>query len=300
MNLCVRSLNNNIRYASVLVLAMIVSACDSGVPEATAPDVPETTNAQDSLVLAEVNGSPITEADVDLALERTFSEVERLNANAELRQKVLESLVASRAMSQRAESQLAPEEVERIEGMARAYEEELRVKAYLQANTDPQPVTAAQVQAYYQEHPERFGAEPLHDFEMLKAPADLSDSERARVLGAVATIQGTTNWQQKSREWQAQYGLRYQALNQSPSNLLEAPLADALIQLSEGETSGVVYLDGQIHLLRLGQTTQSAAKPLSEVSSDIRKVLAPLQLREAVKAASEKAQAEAEIRYLNQ
>jgi len=36
------------------------------------------------------------------------------------------------------------------------------------------------------------------------------------------------------------------------------------------------------------------------VSGDIRRALAPLQLREAVKVASEQAQAEAEIRYLNQ
>lgn len=293
-------LQAHFRFALVLAVALNVGACDSGTPEATVTSASGSDEAPSSLVLAEVNGSPITEADVELTLERTFSEFERLNANAGLRQKVLESLVASRAMSHQAESQLSPEEMERIEGMARAYKEELLVKSYLQANTEPKPVTTAQVQAYYDEHPERFGAEPLHDFELLKAPADLSDAERARVLGAVATIKATTSWKQKSAEWQTQYGLRYQALNRSPSNLLEVPLAEAIVRLSEGETSDVLYLDGQIHLLRLAQTTQSAPKPLSEVSGDIRRALAPLQLREAVKVASEQAQAEAEIRYLNQ
>lgn len=300
MNVCLGYFRKHIRYALVLIAAITVSACDSGTPKVGAHDASGGTGAPVSPVLAEVNGSPITEADVELTLERTFSDVERLNANAGLRQKVLESLVASRAMSQQAESGLAPEEVDRIHRMARAYQEELLVKAYLQEHTEPQPVTTAQVQAYYKKHREQFGAEPLLDFELLKAPVNLSDAERARVLGAVTDIKAATSWNQKRSEWQSRYGLHYQALNRSSPGLLEAPLADALGQLSEGETSNVLYLDGQIHLLRLSRVRQSPPKPLSEVSAEIRRALAPLHLREAVKSVSEKALAESEIRYLDQ
>jgi len=290
----------NAGYGTLLAVVFSLGACDSSGPSSLESTEADRTEAQVSPVLAEVNGSAITEADVELTLERTFSEVERLNSDVELRQKVLESLVASRAMRLRAEAELAPEEVDRIRRMARAYEEELLVKAYLQANTEPQPVTSAQVQDYYEEHPERFGGEPLHDFELLKASADLSDTERARVLGAVSDIKATTSWQEKRSEWQKRYGLHYQALNGTPANLLEAPLAEALGKLSEGETSDVLYLDGEIHLLRLNRVTQSPPRPLSEVSGEIRRALAPLRLREAVKAASEMAKSGAEIRYITE
>lgn len=259
------------------------------------PEVPgETNHVSDSTVLARVNGEAITDTDVDLTLQRTFSSADLMMADDGLRLKVLDSLIASRAMKQSVQADMTPEEVDEIRHMARAYEEELFVREYLQRHATPEPVTTEMLLQYYNENPDRFGAETLRDFELLKAPVNLDEATRDKLLNAVADIRGEPDWPKSARNWAQQYGLHYQK-GRSRSGLLHRNLDEALQRLEKGETSEVLTIDGQIHLVRLQGLSQTPPKPLSEVSAEIRKTLAPLQLKKAIKRASWEARKQAKV-----
>jgi len=296
MRLQTRVVRRRVRLLGILILTTGLAGCDSTPEETTEAQLPVPEETSD--VLAEVSGSPITAEDVSFTIDRTFSSAEKINADDRLQRKVLESLVASRAMRLLAEAQLSPQEQEEIRRKAEAYEEELFVQAYLKANAEPQPVTSAQVEAYYEENKHLFGAAPLRDFELLSAAPDLNEDATKRLLTKVADIRSAPDWASHQGEWQRQYGLTYRSVNASQAGLLDPSLEKVLSGLAQGETSDIVYLNGRPHLLRLQKVSSSPARPLSEVSSDIRKTLAPQQLREAVKEASEQARAQLDITYV--
>lgn len=274
----------------LLSIGIVLSGCDE-------KDVSET--KQQSVQVATVNGEAITAADVDLSLERTFSEAESFSFDAELRQKVLDSLIASRAMKHVLMGEMSEEEVAKIERTAKAYEEELFVKEYLRKYADPQPVTATMVQEYYENNPDEFGGETLRDFELLKAPANMDDGRRDQLLQAVPNIRSAPNWSEKKDSWSDRFGLQFQQ-GRSKAGLLDKKLTSVLDQLQGGETSDVFYINDALHLVRVTNVTQTPPKPLAEVSGDIRRKLAPLMLREAVKKASQEAMAKVEVNRTKQ
>jgi PPIC-type PPIASE domain/SurA N-terminal domain len=232
-------------------------------------------------VVATVNGEKITESDVDFMLERTFSDQDLMQADSGLRSKVLQSLIASRAMKQKIIQEITAEEKNEIDQAVRAYEEELFVKTYLQKYISPAPVTAEMVKKYYEEHPQEFGGEIVREFELLKSSV-LNDEQRDALLASVNRIKNSKNWSAGFPE----YGLQYQQ-GQAKSGLLDASIERAMISLKEGETSDALYIGNQIYLLRVKKIHQTPPKALANVGDEIRKKLAPMLLRESVKKATD-------------
>lgn len=276
------------QYFLLLVISIITL---SGCGEKPASITGHTT---ESGVLARVNNEAITQEDVDFSLERTFSQLDLLNVDAGLREKVLDSLIASRAMKQLALKSMDAESLERIKQLAKAYEEELYVKEYLQRNISAEPVTAEMVQQYYEQHPEEFGGEVLRDFELLRAPADMRELQRDPLLQKISVIRENKNWAGSAAQWSQEFGLEYQH-GRSRKGLFNETLEQAISSLSQEETSDVIYIDGVLHIIRVTKVVQLPPKSLTEVSGDIRKRLAPLMLREAVKKAAAEARSKVDI-----
>lgn len=245
-------------------------------------------------VLATVNGDAITEQDVEHTLARTFSQESVAAGSDVLRDKLLDSLIASRAMKQLVLQEMEASEIESIQAKVRAYEEELYVQSYLERHIVPRPVTGEMVRAYYEQHPEQFGSETIRRFELLLAPANLDEQREAALLADVPGIRAHSNWSERHTQWSQEYGLQLQQGRSRPG-LLHSALDRALEQLEEGETSPVVYIDGQLHLIRLIDIQHTPPKALAEVRDEIRQKLAPLHLREAVKEASDHARAQAQV-----
>lgn len=239
-----------------------------------------------SPVVAQVNDETITQADVDFMLERMLKGQALVQADDALRQKILDSLIASRAMKIQVESSLAAEEKESIIRSVKAYEEELYVKQYLSDHVVPEPVTVEMVQAYYDKHPEEFGGEAVRDFQMLVLNNAKDQQARDKFLVAVPEIKATKDWMATKKQWAQLYGVQYQEGRARPG-LLDASLDQAISSLAAAQTSDLVYINDQIYLVKVTNITRLAPKPLSDVSADIRKQLAAQQLRSAVKTASE-------------
>jgi hypothetical protein len=245
-------------------------------------------------VLAQVGDEKITNQDVDFTIERSFDRSQLTTVDASLQQKILDSLIASRAMKQLVVADMQPADIEKIKNLSKAYEEELYVKEYLQKHVTPAPVTAEMVQDYYGKHPEEFGAETLRDFELFKAPAQLEEAQRDLLLKKIEAIRSTSNWSGSAKAWQQELKLQYQQ-GRNKAGLLHKTLEQKINATAQGETSSVFYIDGELYLVRVNRLEQLPSKALSEVSDTIRKRLAPLMLRDAVKKASEEARSKVKV-----
>lgn len=239
-----------------------------------------------SPVVAHVNGEAITQADVDFMLERMLKGQAYAQADDVLRKKVLDSLIASRAMKVQMESLLTQEEKEAISRSVNAYEEELYVKEYLASHVVPEPVTLEMIQDYYDKHPEEFGGEAVRDFQMLILGNAKDQQARDKFLAAVPEIKAAKDWGAAKKQWAQAYAIQYQEGSARPG-LLEPALEQAISRLNATEVSDLVHVNDQIYLVKVTNVTRLTPKPLSDASANIRKQLAAQQVRSAVKKASE-------------
>ncbi len=268
---------------SSLLACVLLCSCSAG--ESQPQSATDSSPAElTPVVLVKVNGEAITAEQLEHSISSTFSAAAVMAAGSELRDKVLESLIASKAMSQAALAELNSDDQQLIALKVAAYREELLVKAYLREHVAPQPVTSQMVEEYYAKHPELFGAEELVNVELLVQPEGSQPELRSQFLGRIESIRNEPNWGESTARWDA-LDLSYQKQHVSPT-ALSPRLQMTVNSLQEGETSEALMVDGAAYLVRLHQRRQVPPKPLSQVSTDIRKRLAPIQLKKAVKEAS--------------
>lgn len=249
-----------------------------------------------SKVLATVNGEAVTQNDIDFAVERMFSNADQLIVDDEVQTKVLQSLLASKAMKQVMEKELSAEELTTIQKKTDAYREELFVKEYLVNKATPMPVNTQMVEEYYQNNLTEFGGGQSKEFEMLKTTSKPTESQRDAILANIEQIKQNSNWADYAQSNSSDLGLVYFRSKMQPG-LLEPQLENALNVLELNKTSDVVFVKGVPHLLKVTAIDTLPAKPLSTVSASIRKKLAAVQLKKAVKSASDAVLDNAVIEY---
>lgn len=270
---------------------LLLSACNKETNTADSHNAESTSKTGE--VMATVNGEPITQADIDFMINRTFSGSEQLFFDDAMQAKVLDSLIASKAMQQKMLTTLSRDELKDIDNRARAYQEELYLKAYLQQFATPEPVSSKMVQEYYEQYPEEFGGGELRVFEMLSTNTKPSETQRDAILSAVDDIKASTDWRTFASS--GNLGLNYKRATMAP-NLFDASIERAVRLLGTGESSDAVFIKGVPHIFRVLEIQDLPTRPLSEVSAAIRKKLAAMQLKKAVKAASDEAISQADVR----
>ncbi|WP_144391293.1 peptidylprolyl isomerase [Pleionea sediminis] len=249
--------------------------------------------------LVKVNGDVISSEDLESAIERTVGELAAFQLDESGRQKVLESLVLSRAMADKQLSLMTEEEVASIDSQVKAYREELLAKLYLKNNLTPIPVTEEMVKEYYENNPDKFGGKTVRSYEVVKANSKVSGEARKKIMSSLSDIAKEPQWQDKVQQLKQQgFGVSY-AKGAVTQGVLNSKV-DSIIQgLPLQEASSVHFVDGIPMILRVVKEQKVSPKPLAEVRNDIRKSLAPIQLRKAVKKASKEILAEAKVVYHN-
>ncbi|WP_028863801.1 peptidyl-prolyl cis-trans isomerase [Psychromonas aquimarina] len=278
----------------LLLFSFMLSACD------TADSVKKTDNqplesAQDNTqVLALVNDEPITEFQLEHAVNRTLGDSAALYADQKLYQKMLQSLIVSRSMALLAEEQLDSQETALLDEKVRSYREELLVKQYLQANTTVEPVTTEQVKNYYDNNPDEFGADLLKEFELIVSLGKLQAQDKVKMLKRFESAKDQPDWKKWAAELSEQsYSVTYKKA-EAKLLLLSQPIKKLVADTSVGKVSEVHFGD-QLIIVRVINQTQLPAKPLSEVSVEIRKKLAPVNMKKAVKEASKSAKEQVKV-----
>lgn len=277
-------LNSDISSRCSLLGLLVISllGCDSKPVEKI--DIP----------LVTVNGSAITEPELQFALGKFPP---RATSDENVRRNLLESLVKSRAIAMTAESLLSLKEQKELDLQVARYREELLVKKHLKATIDPQPVSAEMVKSYYQQFPERFGGVDKKKFEYITVARELKVDEKNNIAGELARLKSVENWDKATKELAEKdnFPVKYQQAELN-IELLQEPLKSLVEDLEPGSTP-VLETDRGLYLVRVLSKTQSPAKPLAEVSAKIRKMLAPIQLKEAIKNTSEQVLTQVDVVY---
>lgn len=269
----------------------LLSACDRTADK-------EKTEAVQEKALVKVNGDVITDKDLQVASVRIVGAQKAFLIDENVKQKILESMVMSRVISTQALKDIDAEERDQIDRKSRDYREELLVKSYLRKNVDPQPVTQEMVKAYYDKNPELFGAKNIKEFELITTNKQVQGTQREQVLAVLNKARKSTNWKSYIKNVNKQKGLLEYRLGKTSEKLLNDQLRAAMSKMKNKDISRPVFIDGKPYLLRITKESQTKARPLAEVSTEIRRMLAPQQLKKAIRVISDKLMKEAKIEYV--
>lgn len=281
---------------ALCALATVLTACSKGDSADSKQNQSEQNN---SVVLVKVNGSPITADELQLAVERTFGDNAALYMSEELEGKLLQSLISSRAISQKALAEMSASDKQWLDLKTEAYREELLVKYYLEEHAQPDPVTNEMVTQYYQSNQDKFGGGKLKEFEyvQVRIPAG---SDSAEAVKPLTTLGAEKDWKANldivknvNKDWQVDYRKASMKADQ-----IQPPLDALIATLKPGEIAPLKIEKNIYTLLRLISERELPVKTLSEVSAEIRKTLSPLQLKKAVKTISDKALTDAEVEFM--
>ncbi len=287
---------------TIFVLAMI--GCDApsnGTAQTQAAKIASLqSEPTDVNILAKVNDTPITKSELALTIKKTLGDKASQYLNQDVEKKILDSLVGARAMALMYEKEMADEEKQEIETLVAIYREELLVKRYVSHHATPEPVTQQMVQAYYEKNLESFGGEVVKNFEYITTTKKVEGPEKTALEEKLAALKQEKDWQAVTAKLKDQgYPVKYKTAEMKPE-LLEFPLQKLVKETSKGETSAVLSQNGELLVVRINETKQHAPKALTEVSNQIRKSLAPIQIRKAVQSVSQTALAQVNVSYVKQ
>lgn len=272
-------------FSAFTMLMLVLTACDpASIKKQAAPGEPS--GVQNNFrILAEVNGTPIYQEDLDEAVRRSLGSISQDALNGEVTKKVLESLIGQRALAQAAEKEATQDELAEAERQVRAYREELLVKLYLQKHVVPEPVSATMVEDYYKSHPEEFAGVVRLDFEYISTTRELSEEQRSGFYKSIEKATYDADWGNLASGLMS-VGIPVEYKSSSMNlDLIEEPLRALLSMSTDKTVTPVKQLNRRYYIAKLHARSQSQIKPLAEVSNEIRQKLAPAQMRTQVKKA---------------
>jgi hypothetical protein len=285
------------KWAFVAIGIAIVALVGAAVWKARHEAAPAAKLPGEETVLATVNGLPITQYEVDRAIDSSLGDYTQSQLGKDGRRKILESLVATRAIAEAQEKALSPERALAIERKIDAYREQVLVNEYLKKHAPPEPVSSEMVKKYYDEHPERFGGTQTISYGMVFTERAPTEAERKGVLDALNAVASEKDW----RDWVEDARKKGKPLTYREGILdpkaLEPRLAALVKSVPAGGVSAVSFIEGKAYIVRVTGSEAGALRPLSEVSADIRRELMPIQARDAVKKASEQVLKGAKVEY---
>lgn len=275
------------RLIALLCAALWLTGCSDS------SELPATLDADP--VLARVGTETISRQELDIAINDNIGPYAALHLGPEGEQKVLQSLVMRKLMSQQQLALLDAEAKALLDLQVKAYREELLTKQYVQQQLTPEPVTEQMVQDYYQRYPQEFGAAEYANYQLVRADAGLDSKQRQRVLWYLEQLTATTDWTPLAAQAR-QEGLAFYLVTGTSSEQGLIPEYQALIApLAEGQISAVAELNNRLVKVKVLERQRIAAKPLAEVRDDIRKKLAPMQLKRAIEQATDNLKASTDV-----
>lgn len=286
---------------SLIILLIFAIGCEqeSGKTNTTKSKIGTVYLEDDNNILATVNGSKISQYDLNASIQSTFTKESARHFDDVGRKKILDSLIASKAISQAQEKVLTDKETCEIEKKVNAYREQLLVKQYVMENFPPAPVTQKMVKTYYENHPERFGSKIVKVYEMISSTRKLKTKERDALMHILSDGKNQNNWKKWSKEIKDEgYPVSFRK-GQVLENLLHPELYQVMETLDKGNTSELSFIKGQAYLVRITDEKMTPPKSFDEVKDRIRKSLIPIQLKRSATAATEKVLKTATVVYKN-
>lgn len=268
-------------YLPVLFGAMVaIAGCDKK----------QNTSSQDNAkVIAQVNGTKLTEDQVQTALQR-IPNLDK-NRTKETSLQIARSLVEQELLVQKAEQEKLPDDP-KVKDMLEAARKQVLAQAYMEKKLGPPALpTPGEITAYYNQHPELFSQRKLYRLQevAIKAPASEHEAIRAQ-LAAAKSLNDFAAWL-KTKNYPINATQEIKAAEQLP-----APLLAKFQSMPDGQATIIAAPDGLIILMLAGSqlqpVTQEQAKPAIE------RVVQAQKRQQAAKQELDKLKAAAKIEYM--
>lgn len=276
------------KFTLILACMLMLVACDK--------DGGEPVVVEKGAMLAEVNGNRIYQQDLDLALVDMFGEYQASMLDPEGRKTALQSLVASKAMVDMASKAMDSEVLQAIDNKAQRYRENLVINAYVKNNIVAEPVSNQMVEDYYSSHLEKFGQETLRQYQLLSSETNMTPDVRDRFLQAFDGVKQKNPEEIHKLLRKQGFDVSYHQGITGESNI-PARLRDFIAAQPLNQLSAISFIDGRPYAVLVVKEVVKPARPLAQVSQDIRKSLAMVQLKKEIKKLSEQALQQATVIY---
>lgn len=264
---------------ALLTIAVAMSGCDTKQ---------NATGTDSAKVVAEVNGTKLTEDQVEAALKR-ISNLDK-NRTKEASLQIARSLVEQELLVQQAEQEKLTDDP-KVKAMLDAARKQVLAQAYMEKKLGPPALpTAGEITAYYNQHPELFSQRKLYRLQevAIKAPASEHEAIRAQ-LASAKSLNEFAAWL-KTKNYPINATQEIKAAEQLP-----APLLAKLQSLPDGQATIVTVPDGLIILVQAGSqlqpVTEAQAKPAIE------RIVQAQKRQAAAKQELDKLKAAAKIEY---
>lgn len=263
-----------IGLSQIIIALIVLTACDRNSGSSGSEIINDP-------VLAKVGEDFVRKSQVDVMLGRLSSEIRERNTT-QLEATILQGIVRTRALASIAELQLNADERKLLDAKVLAFRDELLAKSYIQKNIVPQPVTSEMVNQYYLEHQEEYTTQGKVNFEyMATTSTKLDDDTTFKVLDAFTKAKNIDDWKLYVKGLkQNETPVEYKSANMVPTSINKV-LATHIDKLEAGEVSDLVYSD-YIYVVKVIKREPGVVKLVHEVSSDIRKKLAPQKLKQVL------------------
>ncbi len=268
-------------YLPVLFGAMVaITGCDKKQ---------NTSSQANAKVIAQVNGTKLTEDQVQTALQRIPNLDKNRTKEASLQ--IARSLVEQELLAQKAEQEKLPDDP-KVKDMLEAARKQVLAQAYMEKKLGPPALpTPGEITAYYNQHPELFSQRKLYRLQevAIKAPASEHEAIRAQ-LAAAKSLNDFAAWL-KTKNYPINATQEIKAAEQLP-----APLLAKFQSMPDGQATIIAAPDGLIILMLAGSqlqpVTEEQAKPAIE------RVVQAQKRQQAAKQELDKLKAAAKIEYM--
>ena len=253
-------------------------------------DKKQNTSSQDNAkVIAQVNGTKLTEDQVQTALQRIPNLDKNRTKEASLQ--IARSLVEQELLVQKAEQEKLPDDP-KVKDMLEAARKQVLAQAYMEKKLGPPALpTPGEITAYYNQHPELFSQRKLYRLQEVAIKAPVSEHEAIRAqLAAAKSLNDFAAWL-KTKNYPINATQEIKAAEQLP-----APLLAKFQSMPDGQATIIAAPDGLIILVLAGSqlqpVTQEQAKPAIE------RVVQAQKRQQAAKQELDKLKAAAKIEYM--
>lgn len=264
----------------MLIAAMALTGCDN-------PKNP--LGKETSPAVAKVNGTALTTQQVNFALQR-LPKLDPARVK-EASQEIVRSLVDQEVLVQQALKEKLDRDP-KVEEMLDAARRQILAQTYMERKLgSPALPSAAEVTAYYNQHPELFTQRKLFRLQevSIKAPESEHEAIRNQLAGSKSLIEFGA-WL-KSKNYQVNATQEVKASEQLPAILLSK-----LHSMPDGQAIVVKAPEGLVVLVMAGSQVQPVAE--AQAKPAIEKLLQVQKRQEAAKRELDRLKTAAKIEYL--
>tara|TARA_B100000745_G_scaffold300323_1_gene253828 strand:- start:125 stop:1003 length:879 start_codon:yes stop_codon:yes gene_type:complete len=272
---------NNILIVGLILINCVGCSKEAPLPQITSEvtatlqqDSPKSQLSDSSKRLAEINGSIITENQLQLAIQNSLGPNAGSFLDQANQEKVLESLILGRVISTNAEQSLPKETILKIKLQTESYKEQLLIQHYLKNKLAKKIFNQEDITRYYQSHPEQFGQKKLHMFEALVVERSRDSIAYTSQLQKLEKLKNEKDWHQyEEKSIQYQTGIAEQILPKEIFNQLQDKPINTPATLTMANTT---------YLIKKTREQNLPPKPIETVIPEIKKYLLATQLREGI------------------